>query len=151
MSRQAGSRPIPCRLRQAALTSRNPWLVLLAGFLTGCATPPPPALEQPVLDPVGDYDLAMSSATQVSDGTMEIRGEPGDYRGLFSVGNLSAMIVGVETGVSVLNVQAKLSQGILTIRLTGDGHCFAGNWVLGAQRGTITAEKQPRPQGSGGC
>ncbi len=142
---------MPCRPCQAALTDRNLWVVLLVAFLTGCATPSPPAVEQPVVDPVGDYDLSMSSATQVSDGTMEIRGEPGDYRGLFSVGNLSAVIAGVEVGVSVLHVQVKLPQGILTIRLTGDGHCFAGNWVLGAQRGTITAEKQPRPQGSSGC
>ena len=142
---------MPCRSRQAPLVDRNLWLVLLAGLLAGCATRPPPAVEQPVLDPVGDYDLSMSSATQVSDGTMEIRGEPGDYRGLFSVGNLSAVIAGVEVGVSVLNVLAKLPQGMLTIRLTGDGHCFAGNWVLGTRRGTITAERQPRPQGSSGC
>ena len=126
-------------------------LLFLAGLLAGCAASPQPAVEQPVPDPVGDYDLAMSSATRVSEGTMEIRGEPGDYRGLFSVGNLSAVITGVEMGISVLNVQARLSQGMLMIRLTGDGRCFAGNWVLGTQRGTITAEKLPRPRGSSGC
>ena len=126
-------------------------LLFLAGLLAGCASAPAPASEQPVPDPVGDYGLSMSSATRVSEGTMEIRGEPGDYRGLFSVGNLSAVITGVEMGVSVFNVQAILSQGMLMIRLTGDGRCFAGNWVLGTQRGTITAEKLPRPRGSGGC
>ena len=123
-------------------------LVLLGGLLAGCATLPEPAVEEPVLDPVGVYDLSMSSVTQVSEGTMEIRGEPGDYRGMLTVGVLSAAIAGVETGVGVLNVQAGLPNGTLVLRLTGDGFCFAGNWVLGAQRGTITAEKRPRPQRS---
>ena len=126
-------------------------LVLLAGLLTGCATSPAPAAEEPVLDPVGVYDLSMSSVTQVSDGTMEIRGEPGNYRGTFSVGPVSAGIAAVETGVGMLNVHAGLPNGTLILRLTGDGFCFAGNWVLGAQRGTITAEKRPRPRRSSGC
>lgn len=97
---------------------------------------------EPVLDPVGSYTLSMSSATRVSDGTMTIRGEPGNYRGTLSVGALSTVIAGVETGVGVLNVHANLPQGALVLRLTGDGSRFAGNWVLGAQRGTITAEKR---------
>lgn len=126
-------------------------LVLISGWLSGCAASAARATEESILDPVGTYDLSMSSVTQVSDGTMTIRGEPRNYRGTFSVGVLSAAIAGVETGVSVLNVHANLAQGTLVLRLTGDGVCFAGNWVLGAQRGTITAEKLPRPQGSSGC
>ncbi|MYK66687.1 MAG: hypothetical protein F4022_09460 [Gemmatimonadetes bacterium] len=138
-------------LGRFVVSGRHPPLVLLTGLLAGCATAPAPAAEEPVLDPVGDYDLSMSSETQVSDGTMEIRGEPGHYRGLFSVGALSAVISEVETGAGALNVHANLAQGTLMLRLTGDGRCFAGNWVLGTQRGTITAEKRPRPRGSSGC
>ena len=126
-------------------------LVLISGLLPGCATSPARAAEESILDPVGTYDLSMSSEIQVSDGTMTIHGEPGNYRGTFTVGVLSAAIAGVEAGVGVLHVHANLAQGTLTLRLTGDGVCFAGNWVLGAQRGTITAEKRPRPQGSKGC
>lgn len=125
-------------------------LVLISGWLSGCAASPARTTEESVLDPVGTYDLSMSSATQVSDGTMTIRGEPGNYRGTFSVGVLSAAIAGVETGVGLLNVHANLAQGTLVLRLAGDGVSFAGNWVLGVQRGTITAEKRPRPQGSSG-
>lgn len=126
-------------------------LALISGLLPGCATSPARATEESILDPVGTYDLSMSSVTQVSDGTMTIRGEPGNYRGTLSVGVLSAAIGGVETGVAVLNVHANLAQGTLILRLTGDGFCFAGNWVLGTQRGTIAAEKLPRPRGSKGC
>lgn len=142
---------MPCRPRRAVLTDRGRSLVLLAAFLMGCATAPAPAAEQPVSDPVGSYELSMSSETGVSDGTMLIRGEPGNYRGTFSVGALSAVIAGVETGVGVLNVHADLPQGTLILRLAGDGVCFAGNWVLGARRGTITAEKVPGPRGGTDC
>ena len=142
---------MPCRSRREAPTDRSLSLVFLAGFLTACATAPAPAVEEPALDPVGSYDLSMSSETRVSDGTMVIRGQPGNYRGTFSVGVLSAVIAGVETGVGVLNVHADLPQGTLVVRLNGDGLRFAGNWVLGAQRGTITAEKLPQPRGSTGC
>ena len=123
-------------------------LVLIAGWLAGCATAPAPATEERILDPVGTYDLSMSSVTLVSDGTMVIRGEPGNYRGTFSVGRLSVAIAGVETGVGVLNVHADLPQGRIVLRLAGDGFRFAGNWVLGAQRGTITAEKRPPARGA---
>ena len=125
--------------------------VLIAGWLAGCATSPAVATEEPILDPVGTYDLSMSSATLVSDGTMVIRGAPGSYRGSFSVGTVSVVIAGVETGVGVLNVHADLPQGRIILRLTGDGFRFAGNWVLGAQRGTITAEKRPPPGGGSRC
>ena len=108
----------------------------------GCATIPSPATEESAPDPVGVYDLSMSSAIQVSEGTLEIVGEPGNYRGLFSVGPLSVAIAGVETGIGLLNVHADLPRGALILRLKGDGRRFAGNWVLGAQRGTITAEKR---------
>lgn len=124
--------------------------VLIAGWLPGCATSPVVATEERILDPVGTYDLSMSSVTLVSDGTMVIRGEPGNYRGTFSVGVLSVAIAGVEAGAGVLNVHADLPQGRIILRLTGDGFRFAGNWLLGAQRGTITAEKRPPPGGGGG-
>ncbi len=132
-------------------TSRFLPLVLLSGLLPGCATSATRTMEESVLDPVGTYDLSMSSATQVSDGSMTIRGQPGNYRGTLTVGVLSAAIAGVETGVGLLNVHADLAQGRLILRLAGDGLCFAGNWVLGAQRGTVAAERLPRPEGSSGC
>lgn len=145
------ARPAPPRRFSRGQLSRCLPLVLISGLPAGCATSPTPAVEESVLDPLGTYELSMSSVTQVSDGTMTIRGQPGNYRGTLSVGVLAAPIAAVETGVAILNVHASLPQGTLILRLSGDGLCFAGNWVLGAQRGTITAEKLPRAQGSGGC
>lgn len=156
MRRVPGTAPASARSRRSGrldvgpLTRRLP-LILLPGLLPGCGTAPVRTMEEAVLDPVGTYDLSMSSVTRVSGGTLEIRGEPGNYRGTFSVGVLSAAIAGVEAGAGILNVHANLPQGSLVLRLTGDGRCFAGNWVLGVQRGTVTAEKLPRPRGSGGC
>lgn len=125
-------------------------LVFPAGLLTGCATAPSPPTEESGPDPVGVYDLSMSSAIQVSDGVLEISRAPGGYRGLFTVGPLSVVISGVEVGTGVLSVRARLPEGTLILRLTGDGRRFAGNWVLGTQRGTVTAEKRPPPRGSRG-
>ena len=41
--------------------------------------------EGAAIDPIGIYDLTMSSETMVSEGTMEIYGEPGGYLGRVSV------------------------------------------------------------------
>ena len=157
MSRARGSDP---RGRPGA---RQPWRVaalvaiLALSHTLACVRREPevppdtvPAAESAVLDPVGVYDLTMSSETMVSEGTMEIYGEPGEYRGRFSVGVVAAPIVLVEPGEGQLNVQVDVDTGRLTLRLVGDGSFLSGNWVLGQRRGTVVAERHELVAGRNG-
>ena len=111
------------------------------GPLAGCATGAGPGTEGPALDPLGVYNLTMSSESLVSEGMIEIRGSPGNYRGRLVVGGTEAAIGSVEVGAGHMNVRAIMPTGTLVLRLAGDGAFFSGNWVLGAQRGTVIAEK----------
>ena len=96
------------------------------------------------MDPVGVYDVTMSSQSQVSKGTIEIRGKPGRYHGSVQLGSVSAVLERVEPGAGILHLRVKLPGGTLVLRLTGDGRSFSGNWVLGVQRGTVVATRRGR-------
>ncbi len=98
--------------------------------------------EQAVMDPVGIYDVTMSSQSDVSEGTIEIRGRPGRYHGYLQLGSMSAVLESVEPGAGILHLRVKLPGGTLVLRLTGDGRSFSGNWVLDVQRGTVTATRR---------
>lgn len=112
------------------------------GFLAGCATPPNATVgEATRLDPLGQYEVTLSSESLVSEGTMSIRGEPGAYRGALVAGDMTAVITGVEVGVDLMHVRATVGVGRLILRLAGDGHFLAGNWVMGTRRGTVTATR----------
>ncbi len=123
--------------------------LLSAGVLAACSVPfqrqtvPVPAAEAgaEVLDPVGTYDLTMSSDIMVAEGTMEIRGRPGRYVGTVAIGSFGGRIVSVEPGAGQLVVEVDSETGRLVFRLTADGACLSGNWVLGHLRGTIVAER----------
>ena len=78
----------------------------------------------------------------VSEGTMEISGEAGSYVGRLSVGGIVAVVRRVEPGPGHMRVEADTGRGIVVLRLATDGEFFSGNWVMGAQRGTATAEKR---------
>ena len=100
-------------------------------------------------DPVGRYELTMSSETMVSEGTMEIRGEPGRYTGMIAVGSVGARIVGVEAAADHMIVRATTSERTLILRLARDEDFFSGNWILGGQRGTIVGRKRPDQSSAG--
>lgn len=72
---------------------------------------------------------------------MEISGETGAYLGRISVGGVVAVVRRVETGPGHMRVEADTDRGRLVLRLAGDGGYFAGNWILGVQRGAVVAEK----------
>lgn len=93
-------------------------------------------------DPTGIYDVTLASQGMVSEGTMTLRGVPGDYRGTLSVSGFSAEIGDVEVGGMDLEIRAPTDRGMLILRLLRDGSFFSGNWILGEQRGTVTAEKR---------
>ncbi|MYG80597.1 MAG: hypothetical protein F4187_01950 [Gemmatimonadetes bacterium] len=123
--------------------------LLGAGVLAACSVPfprhtvPVPAAEAgaEVLDPVGTYDLTMSSDIMVAEGTMEIRGRPGRYVGTVAIGSFGGRIVSVEPGAGQLVGEVDSETGRLVFRLTADGAYLSGNWVLGQLRGTIVAER----------
>ncbi len=94
------------------------------------------------MDPVGIYDLTMSSETMVSEGTMEVYGEPGGYVGRVSVGGVNARIVLVEPGEGHMSVHVEVEGGLLLFRLAGDGAFLSGNWVMGERRGTVAAKRR---------
>ena len=107
------------------------------------ATPEPvPATEAAAMDPVGVYDLTMSSETMVSEGTLEIYGEPGAYLGRVSVGGVNGRIVLVEPGEGHLAIQVEVDGGRLVFRLAGDRSFLSGNWVMGVRRGAAVAERR---------
>ena len=85
----------------------------------------------------------------VSEGWMEVRGEPGRYTGMINVGGVAARILTLEIGEDHMAVRASTRQRTLILRLARDGDFLSGNWVLGAQRGTIIANRRP-DQTSGG-
>lgn len=93
------------------------------------------------LNPVGTFDLTMSSETMVSEGKMQIRGEPGRYVGTVAVGGISGRIVRVVSDVGQLDVDVDTDAGRLVLRLAGSGATLTGNWVLGGRRGTVVAER----------
>lgn len=117
----------------------------IAGAPATDAAPPPGG----VFDPVGFYDVTMSSERMVSEGTMSIRGEPGNYTGMIAVGSVAARIVNVEPGEDHMTVHATTRQTNLILRLGWDGEFLSGNWILGAQRGTFVGRRRP-DQRSGG-
>ena len=108
------------------------------------ATPEPvPATAAAAMDPVGVYDLTMSSETMVSEGTLEIYGEPGAYLGRVSVGGVNGRIVLVEPGEGHLAIQVEVEGGRrLVFRLAGDSSFLSGNWVMGGRRGAAVAERR---------
>ncbi len=108
-------------------------------FLWGCAHGP--AVGEAALDPLGEYEVTLSSESLVSEGTMSIEGEPGAYRGTLVAGRMTARIVGVEAGVNLMHVTAAVESGRLVLRLAGDESFLAGNWVMGTRRGTVTATR----------
>ena len=103
---------------------------------------PPPDPGGVALDPVGVYDVTMSSPSRVSHGTIEIRGEPRKYRGTLVLGTVAVVLESIETGAGILHLGANMPAGTLVLRLAGDGRCLSGNWVLGVQRGAVRAEKR---------
>lgn len=119
----------------------------------GCATPGPSgdaaSPTAPGFDPVGRYDLTMSSATMVSEGSMEIRGEPGGYTGMINITGVAARVTNLEAGEDHMTVHAITGEHPLILRLARDGDFLSGNWILGPQRGTIIANKRS-DQSSGG-
>ena len=119
------------RLRTAAVA---------VAFLWGCAHGP--AVGGATLDPLGEYEVTLSSESLVSEGTMTIEGEPGAYRGALVAGRMTARIVGVEVGVNLMHVTAAVESGRLVLRLAGDESLLAGNWVMGTRRGTVTATRR---------
>ena len=148
MSASAGrGRPVP-------LTA-----MLAIGLASGCAAlaaPAPGAERAPgsedaranVFDPVGWYEVTMSSESMVSEGTMDIRGEPGNYAGMIAVGSVAARIVNVEPGEDHMTVHATARQANLILRRAWDGAFLSGNWILGAQRGTFLGRRRPdQPSG----
>lgn len=111
-------------------------------FLAACATAPDSATDETTrLEPLGQYEVTLSSESLVSEGTMSIRGGPGTYRGALVAGGMSAVITGVEVGMNQMHVRATVGVGTLILRLSGDGHFLAGNWVMGTRRGTVTATR----------
>lgn len=123
-------------------------------LLAGCAVmqgPPPEGLPADATeagpDPVGVYDVTMSSQSQVSEGTFEIRGDTRKYRGTLVLGTVSAVLESVEADAGVIHLRVKMPAGTLVLRLAGDGRCFSGNWVLDMQRGTVAAEKRVAVEG----
>ncbi|MGI9626221.1 MAG: hypothetical protein ACR2QM_05240 [Longimicrobiales bacterium] len=107
----------------------------------GCASTPNGG--ESTFDPTGIYDVTMATQGLVSEGTMTIRGVPGDYRGTLDAGGVSAEIHSVEVGEDNLNVQAQTTRGVLILRLARDGGFLSGNWVLADRRGTFSAELRP--------
>ena len=132
--------------------------LLATGLAAGCSHAPierSPAAEPvagaAVLDPVGVYDLTMSSEIMVSEGTMEIRGRPGRYLGSISVGGVTGRILNVEAGEGHMSVHVEVDAGQLVLRLAGDRLSLSGNWVMGGasgeRRGTAVATRRPEAQG----
>ena len=101
--------------------------------------------EAPSFDPTGIYDVTMATQGMVSEGTMTIRGIPGDYRGTLAAGGVSADIKSVAVGEGNMSVSAETGGGVLILRILKDGPMFSGNWVLGERRGTFAAEKREDP------
>ena len=116
--------------------------LVTAVLVSGCATPASQDVQGPALNPVGGYDLTMSSESQVSEASMSISGRPGVYTGRVVVGGTVAPIRFVEVGPGQLNVRAAMPSGTLILRLTRDAEYLSGNWVLGSRRGTVTATKR---------
>lgn len=129
-------------------------VLLAAGMVAACSTPGPQRAPSPSagaefeleaetapLDPVGAYELTMSSEVMVAEGTMEIRGKPGNYVGTVDIGGMGGRVVSVAPGVGRLAVDIDTHRGRLVLRLVGDGSALSGNWVLGEQRGTIAAKR----------
>lgn len=110
------------------------------GFLWGCAHGP--AVGKARLDPLGEYEVTLSSESLVSEGTMSIEGEPGAYRGTLVAGRMTARITGVEVDANLMHVIAAVESGRLVLRLAGDESFLAGNWVMGTRRGTVTATRR---------
>ena len=122
-------------------TGRFPavWVLACAGAL-GCAATL--GSGTPSFDPTGIYDVTMATQGMVSEGTMTIRGLPGDYRGTLDAGGVAARIQSVAVGEDNMSVSAETSAGALILRILKDGNLFTGNWVLGERRGTFAAEKR---------
>ena len=143
-----GVSPVPRRPRSDARLAMA--LLLGTGLVAACSAPwlqrQPGSqrgaeAEAEALDPVGVYDLTMSSETMVTEGKMEIRGEPDRYVGTVAVGGISGRIVKVMSGVGQLVVDVDTHAGRLVFRLAGDGSTLSGNWLLGERRGTVAAQR----------
>lgn len=119
------------------------WWLAGCAWLDGSRTAVPSAVPQlAVPDPVGVYEVVLSSGVVVTSGTMEIRGEEGSYTGLLSAGAMAAALRSVEVGPGHMQIEADTGQGIVILRLAADGRFLSGNWVMGERRGTFTAEKR---------
>ena len=140
--------------RKVRFTNCRVFFTLATLHAAGCAAPRIAVAPEPVpveaeadaegaaIDPTGIYDLTMSSETMVSEGTMEIYGEPGGYLGRVSVGGVSGRILLVEPGEGGLTVQVDVEGGRLVFRLAGEASYLSGNWVMGGRRGSVVAERR---------
>ena len=126
------------------LERRGLGLAVLWTMVSACAgmTGGPNEAEEGVDPPTGIYDVTMASQGMVSEGTMTIRGVPGDYRGTLSIPGVSAEIGEVELGEGDVQLRARTDRGMLILRLLRDGDFLSGNWILGEQRGTFAAERR---------
>ncbi|NNF26077.1 MAG: hypothetical protein HKN73_02490 [Gemmatimonadetes bacterium] len=133
----------------------HPWtalaLVLSLGPAGACAGTlgGPGEAQEGVDPPTGIYDVTMASQGMVSEGTMTIRGVPGDYRGTLSIPGVSAEIGEVDVEGGDLQLRARTERGMLILRLLRDGDFLSGNWILGEQRGTFAAERRQASGWSG--
>ena len=115
-----------------------------AALLWGCAHGP--VVGEARLNPLGEYEVTLSSESLVSEGTMSIEGGPGAYRGSLVAGSMTARIIGVEVGANLMHVTATVESGRLVLRLAGDESFLAGNWVMGTRRGTVVATRLRLPE-----
>jgi hypothetical protein len=107
---------------------------------------PAPAAAAPAasaLNPVGKYEFTTSLQGQPLNGTMEVTGSPGAYRGSISTPATETIEI---TGVTVTGrevvVTGELPDGTLTIRMTfTDGPNFTGNWTLAGDGAALTGHR----------
>lgn len=124
------------------------WIVGL-GLLGACASAPEPAppapaaLEQPTeVDPVGTYTFSTTVQGMAVDGQMRIGGSRGSWGGsIYSdvTGEMPISRVTVD-GQQVV-VLADTPDGPVRIRMMFNGESFSGDWVLGADGGTLRGRR----------
>ena len=130
----------------STLETATEWVTGTAGvalvFLAGCsATAGGIAERSDALDPVGGYEITMASASMVSEGTMEIVGTREGWGGELVLGSVRGPVAEVDAGPDHMTVHAAANGRPLVLRLVWDGEVFSGNWIMGNQRGTVSARK----------
>ena len=133
------------RLDRASKILLLPLVLATPGWGVGCGGRAPGGAPEPAFRPLGTYEVTMSAQGQVSQGRLEIRGSPDNYRGMLAVGATQAEVEAIEVGAGQMNIRARLPAGTLVLRLTGDARLMSGNWVLGNRRGTVVVARSPTP------